>query len=145
MRSTTTLVERRTVCGSASRSSSGVMMPICARRTASRPATPHRSVSSSRASACSWASRVSSMQTPPEAGSRLAVRLATLASVLVGPIPTDTGMPVHCSTVARSRRACSSRRPSKPPRPKKASSIEYTSSSGVKSDSTRITRADRSP
>ena len=77
-----------------------------------------------RASAASWAAAVSSSATPPEAGSFLAVRLAALASVLVGAMPTETGMPVHCSTVARSTRACASRRCSKPLRPRKASSIE---------------------
>ena len=60
-------------------------------------------------------------------------------------MPTDTGRPVQRITVALRSRAWASRRPSKPPRPRKASSIEYTSSSGVKPDRTRITRALMSP
>ena len=35
-------------------------------------------------------------QTPPAAGFFLAMWLAALASVFVGPMPTLTGMPVHC-------------------------------------------------
>src|ERR1043166_4300567 len=39
--------------------------------------------------------------TPLASVDRLARRLANLASVFVGPIPMDTGIPVHCWIVAR--------------------------------------------
>ena len=45
-----------------------------------------------RAAMTAW----SADQTPPACGRCLAMRLAALASVLVGPMPTLTGMPVHC-------------------------------------------------
>lgn len=61
---------------------------------------------------------------PPAAASCFARRLATLASVFVGAMPIETGIPVHCSTVRRSSRACASSRCSKPARLRKASSIE---------------------
>ena len=85
-------------------------MPSAVRRAASRRATPHRSVSSIAASSASIAASSISTKTPPVAGSFLARRFATLASVLVGAMPTETGMPVHCSTVRRSARAWLSRR-----------------------------------
>src|ERR1700722_2367140 len=83
-----------------------------------------RSVNSISASAASCVSAVSSKATPPESGSFFALRLAALASVLVGAIPTETGMPVHCRVVARSSRVCVSNRCSKPERRRNASSIE---------------------
>ena len=73
-------------------------MPIAVRRRASRPAMPHRSVSGKRASSASIAASSSSTQTPAHAGSFFARWFATLASVLVAAMPTETGMPVHCST-----------------------------------------------
>ena len=50
------------------------------------------------------------IQTPSAAGSFLARWLAALASVLVGPMPTLTGMPVHCLTVRRMSAARSASR-----------------------------------
>ena len=123
-RSSTTLKRSRMNRGSACFSASGVVIPSAVRRAASRRATPHRSVSSIAASSASTAASSISSKTPPVAGSFLARRFATLASVLVGAMPTETGMPVHCSTVRRSSRAWLSRRRSKPPKPRKASSIE---------------------
>ena len=89
-------------------------MPIARRRAARRPAMPHRSVSSRRPSASRCDGSSSRQRTPPAAASFFARRLATLASVFVGAIPTETGIPVHCSTVRRSSRACASSRASKP-------------------------------
>ena len=44
--------------------------------------------------------------TPPKAGFFLAVRLAALASVLVAPMPTETGSPVHLRTLSLTLRPC---------------------------------------
>jgi hypothetical protein len=96
MRSCTTLKRSRIKRGSASRNSSGVAIPIARRRSAKRRAIPQRSVSSMLASAARCACSVSSRLTPPDSGFFFAKRLAALASVLVGAMPTDTGIPVHC-------------------------------------------------
>ncbi len=56
--------------------------------------------------------------------SLFARRFATLASVFVGAIPTETGIPVHCCTVRRRSRACASHLASKPAKLRNASSIE---------------------
>ena len=93
--------ETRSACLRAS----GVVMPSAASRAASRPPTPQRSFSSMAASSASIAASSSRTQTPCAAGSFFALRLATLASVLVAAMPTETGIPVHCSTVRRSSRA----------------------------------------
>jgi hypothetical protein len=53
---------------------------------------------------------LSSRQTPPRSEYFFAKRFATLASVLVGAMPTDTGILVHRCTVRRSSRAWASRR-----------------------------------
>ena len=55
---------------------------------------PPESVSASIASVATCASAMSARRPPSPF---LAKRLAAFARVLVGPIPTDTGMPVHCS------------------------------------------------
>jgi hypothetical protein len=53
----------------------------------------------------------------------LAVWLASLARVLVWPMPTPTGMPVHLCTAARMVRPKAVRSPGMPVRSAKASSI----------------------
>ncbi len=74
-----------------------------------------------------------------------ASRLAIFASVLVGAIPTDTGIPVHRRTVRANSSPHPVSPPPKPARSRNASSMEYTSSAGTRSASTCITRRDMSP
>ena len=124
VRSSTTLKRSRMKRASACLSISGLVMPRAASRSARRRPTPQRSSSAMAASWASIAASSSRMQTPWQPGSFFAFRFATLASVLVAAMPTDTGMPVHCRTVRRSSRAWASSRCSKPPRPRNASSIE---------------------
>ncbi len=75
----------------------------------------------------STAVRVSSADrshTPPKAGFLFAAALPSLANVLVGPIPTQVGMPVQRETVARMSRAMARRsRAPKPARPRNVSSM----------------------
>ena len=110
VRSRVTLNRSRTKRASVCFSASGVVMPSSVSRRANRPAMPQMSVSGKRASSASIAASSSITQTPAHAGSFLARWFATLASVLVAAMPTDTGMPVHCSTRCRSARPCASSR-----------------------------------
>ena len=110
VRSSVTLNRSRMKRASVCLSASGVVMPSSVSRRASRPAMPQMSVSGRRASSASIAASSSITQTPAQAGSFLARWFATLASVLVAAMPTETGMPVHCSTRRRSARACASSR-----------------------------------
>ena len=75
-----------------------------------------------------------------------AIRLANLANVLVLAMPIDTGIPVHWKT--KLFILCISLNKGSPFIPliyKKASSIEYTSTSGVKCFRQFITLDDISP
>ena len=71
------------------------------------------------------------------------MRLASFARVLVDAIPTETGMPVHCRTFARSSRQYVT--PCHGSSPRKASSMEYTSMLVANGRRVAITRADMSP
>ena len=64
-------------------------------------------------------------KTPAAAGSFFATRPAALARVFVAPVPIETGIPVHCRTVAQIARARSAGGgPARRERSRKASSIE---------------------
>jgi hypothetical protein len=86
---------------------------------------PH---TSSTAKARSTAERTAGWvrsHTPPKVGFLLATALASLASVLVGPRPTQVGMPVQRRTVARMSWAWSQRSLCpKPERSRNVSSME---------------------
>ena len=75
------------------------------------------------------------------AGCFLAQWLASLAKVLLAPMPTHTGKPVQCKMRPRMAwpYACKSRE-AKPLKSKKDSSMEYTSCAGLKSRKMPITR-----
>ena len=83
-----------------------------------REPTPQTSPTSTESSARARSGSVSgSWNTPWVVGSFLAMRLASLASVLVGAIPIEMGMPVHCLTRSRmvrhsdsTSKCCSGRR-----------------------------------
>ena len=127
MRWPTTPQCSRTRLGSASRNFRVVVMPSLSSRRIVPRATPHRSPRLTRPSATSIACGDLSTQTPsglPGVGSRLAMWLASLASVFVGAMPTPTGMPVHCKAWRRRRvPQCMSRRAGRLPSVRNASSM----------------------
>ena len=81
-----------------------VCTPIASNRLVQRRPTPHTSPTGVAASAASMLGCPSSSHTPPELRFFLARPAASLARVLVGPTPIDTGMPVQRFTVARTWR-----------------------------------------
>ena len=97
MRSITTPKRSRKRAGGVLRRSSTVCMSISPKRRAVRWPTPQ----TSRTSVCaiqSWRSgrdRAFKSHTPSNTACFLARWLANLAKVLVGPMPTHTGKPVH--------------------------------------------------
>jgi hypothetical protein len=136
----------RTQCSDWCAKSAAVITPIASNRLRQRRPTPHTSPTGVAASAAWVSVGVSSTKTPPSAGSFLARSAASLARVLVGATPMDTGNPVHRLTMRRAPRMwASTSQDANPSRPKKASSMEYTSMSGLNPASTAMTRADRSP
>ncbi len=72
---------------------------------------PQTSATSIRHSQCAYAAGSVRSHTPSSTGTVLAMWLASLASVLVGPMPTQVGIPVQARTVARRSRASSTRKP----------------------------------
>ena len=123
--STSTLNLSRNIRGSAFARSMAMRMPIASRCAVIRRPMPQTSFTSVlRNTQSRLKSSVISTTPPVCACSRLAVWLASFARVLVRAIPTPTGIPVQCSTLARTSRPNWVRFPCTPVRSAKHSSIE---------------------
>lgn len=138
---------RRMSTGSAARRSAIVKTPIALSRFPSLPAIPQIPVTGTRDMMWStWASGIRSrLHTPPIAGFCLATRLANLARVFVGAIPTQTGSPVCRAIAALMAVPCSCSARGDPASPRNDSSIEYTSCQAANRPISSIARALRSP
>lgn len=91
-------------------------------------------------------SAAAKVKNAPIGGYRLATRAATLARTRVGAISMETGSPTHLRTRSRAVVAISpALAANAPPRGRKASSMEYTSTLGTMLSSVCMTRLERSP
>src|SRR5215213_483755 len=95
----------RTARGSRSRTSATLSHPMAASLRALAGPTPQFSSGAIRTSQCARSASLLRSHTPSSGGQLLAMWLASFASVLVGPMPTQVGMPVQRSTVARMSQA----------------------------------------
>ena len=105
VRAPVTPILARTQCSGWRVKSRAVVMPKVSKRLAQRRPTPHTSPTGVRAKASCTALVSPKTKTPPWWASFFARSPASLARVLVGAMPTDTGIPVHRLTWARKVRA----------------------------------------